>query len=158
MRFSVDARRSGPKKVRLVAIALAIGAGALSSGCKTSHVGAEGSGGAGPGDDAASGAGGGSGSAGAPGSGGMTGGTGGITSAGAGGNGAGSGGAGGGADPCKTALYCDDFERYTAGAAPTTPWRASTNMGAVAVDTTHARSGTKAVKMTTQARTSDGGK
>src|SRR5262249_50772593 len=63
---------------------------------------------------------------------------------------AGSGGAGG-ADPCKTALYCDDFEAYNPGGDPGGAWSVSTYMGSVAVDTTHAHSGGRAVKITADA-------
>ena len=68
------------------------------------------------------------------------------------------GGAGGSAagDPCATALFCDDFETYAANAAPTTPWRAATNLGTVTVDATLHHSGNQSVKMTTQARTTNG--
>jgi len=127
---------------------LVLAAGALATvalGCKTTRGGAEAAGGAGAIADG--------------GAGGQTAGTGGAAT-GAGGSGVtGAGGgatAGAGGDPCATAMFCDDFEKYAAGAPPTTPWRASTNLGAVAVDTTQSRSGAKSVKLTTQARTSDG--
>jgi hypothetical protein len=73
---------------------------------------------------------------------------------------AGNSGAAGGAtgDPCATALFCDDFETYAANAAPTTPWRTATNLGAVTVDSSLSHSGSKSVKMTTQARTTNGSK
>ena len=122
-----------------VAFALAL-AGA---GCKTTHVGSDALGGAtGSGGGVAGAAGSGSGGGAGPGSGGSP----------------GSGGAAGstGGDPCTTALFCDDFEKYAANAAPTTPWRASTNMGTVTVDGALAHSGSQSVKVTTQARTTDG--
>jgi hypothetical protein len=111
--------------------------------CKTTHVGSDALGGA---------TGSGGGAAGAAGNG-----SGGTAGHGTGGS-AGTGGAAGstGADPCTTALFCDDFEKYAANAAPTTPWRASTNMGAVTVDGAFAHSGSRSIKMTTQARTTDG--
>src|SRR6266567_3420152 len=139
MPFRVVARRRKPGTATSFAAALVLAAATVAfGGCKTSHGGVEASGGAGAG------------------AGGMTGGAGGVTGgAGAGGSAGGHGGAGGAANPCTTALFCDDFEAYAAGVAPGSPWHASTNMGAVSVDTTHARSGTKAVKMTTQARTTD---
>jgi hypothetical protein len=61
---------------------------------------------------------------------------------------AGTTGAGGSAgDPCATALFCDDFESYTAGNAPGAPWMRQVSSGSTAaVDTTQARSGTKSVK------------
>jgi hypothetical protein len=62
------------------------------------------------------------------------------------------------ANPCATALFCDDFESYAVGQPPGGSWQPQTNLGAVAVDGAQARSGTKSVKLTTQARTSDGGK
>ena len=133
-----------------------IAAGALAAiglGCKTSHGGSEATGGAGGLPD-----GGQSGQAGSQADGQADGSGGAVTGAG----GRGVTGAGGGAtagaagDPCATAIFCDDFEKYPVGTAPTTPWRASTNLGAVAVDTTQSRSGAKSVKLTTQERTTDG--
>jgi hypothetical protein len=68
--------------------------------------------------------------------------------------GAGTGGAGtGGADPCATALLCDDFESYPTGAPPGGKWTNNQNGGTVAVDGTHVHSGTKAVKMAAGAAT-----
>jgi hypothetical protein len=68
--------------------------------------------------------------------------------------GAAAGGAGGGMVPagvCGNAgeIFCDDFERATAGAALPAPWTTSFNgNGTVAVDgTTPAHSGTKSVKV-----------
>ena len=62
----------------------------------------------------------------------------------------GSGGAGTGgatADPCATALFCDDFESYTAGEAPTGNWTRAVSSGSTAaVDTAQFRSGSKSVK------------
>ena len=50
-------------------------------------------------------------------------------------------------DPCATALFCDDFESYTAGNAPGAPWTRQVSSGSTAaVDTAQARSGTKSVK------------
>src|SRR5581483_2926557 len=80
--------------------------------------------------------------------------TGGTGAGGSTGNDGAAGSAGG--DPCTTALYCDDFEKYAANVAPTTPWHTSTNMGAVTVDGAFAHSGSQSMKMTTQARTTDG--
>ena len=95
------------------------------------------------------------GSAGAPGSAGSAG-TGSAGSAGAASGGsagsaaAGSGGLGGsGSGLCPTgALFCDDFEEDAVGQPPADPWRASTNAGTVAVDSTRAFSGSKAVLAT----------
>jgi len=57
----------------------------------------------------------------------------------------GTGGAGG--DPCATALFCDDFETYTAGQAPGSPWSKQVSSGStVAVDTTQFHSGAQSVK------------
>jgi hypothetical protein len=132
-----------------VALGIWIATAIASAGCKTSHGGAEATGGATMVADGGAGGG----------TGGTPSGTGGTPS-GAGGSGVtGAGGgaaAGAGGNPCATAIFCDDFEKYAAGAPPTTPWRAATNLGAVAVDTTQSRSGAKSVKLTTQARTSDG--
>ncbi|MBL8680244.1 MAG: hypothetical protein JNK05_13800 [Myxococcales bacterium] len=50
---------------------------------------------------------------------------------------------------CVGRLFCDDFERGTAGSAPSAPWRVNTNMGTVTVSTTRARSGTRSVRVTT---------
>lgn len=50
---------------------------------------------------------------------------------------------------CVGALICEDFESYTVGKAPAGPWATSTNGGAIAVDSTHAKSGTKSVHVTT---------
>ncbi len=55
------------------------------------------------------------------------------------------------ANPCATAVLCDDFEMYNPGGAPGGPWSVSTNQGAVTMDTTHAYSGTRAVKVTANA-------
>ena len=83
-------------------------------------------------------------------------GTGGAAGTGAsGGVSGGSGGAAGsGADPCATALFCDDFEAYAAGSPPPSPWTTQLNSGAIVVDAAPARPGTKAVKITTQAKDS----
>jgi hypothetical protein len=51
----------------------------------------------------------------------------------------------GGADPCATAIFCDDFEAYAAGGAPKGKWKVTTNNGTIAVDGTHAHSGKNAV-------------
>ncbi|MFL5307064.1 MAG: hypothetical protein ACJ8F1_17740 [Polyangia bacterium] len=80
------------------------------------------------------------------GTGGATGGTGAAGAQGSSGGAAGSAAA----DPCTTAIFCDDFETYAAGQAPGGNWTKSTNLGAVAVDDTQAHSGKKSVKFTTQ--------
>lgn len=83
--------------------------------------------------------------------GGTTTGTGGVTT-GTGGATTGTGGTGtGGKDPCATALYCDDFEAYDPGGAPGGAWSVSTNKGSIAMDTTHAFSGSRAVKISADA-------
>jgi hypothetical protein len=84
------------------------------------------------------------------GSGGMAGGGG---TAGGGGM-AGSGMAGGAGtssgDPCDGALFCDDFESYTSGAAPSGSWSVRANAGgAVTIDTAQKYSGSQSVKFTT---------
>jgi hypothetical protein len=78
-------------------------------------------------------------------------GQGGSVQAGAGGGGAAGsaaqgGGAGSSADPCATALFCDDFEAYATGSPPGAPWSSNMNGGTVAVDTTHVHSGAHSVK------------
>src|SRR5262249_35033944 len=55
------------------------------------------------------------------------------------------------ADPCATALYCDNFDSYTAPGNPGGMWRTSVQAGGtVSVDTTHARSGPNRVHVTTR--------
>ncbi|HEX4340450.1 MAG TPA: hypothetical protein VH062_31290 [Polyangiaceae bacterium] len=56
-----------------------------------------------------------------------------------------------GADPCATALFCENFESYATGKAPGGGWKTSTNMGTVSVVDTAQLGGTKAVECTTQA-------
>jgi hypothetical protein len=75
--------------------------------------------------------------------------------AGASGAPAGQGGGSGAstADPCQTALFCDDFDSYTAGRAPAGAWTLNQSGGSVAVDTTHVHSGANAVKITADAAT-----
>jgi len=69
---------------------------------------------------------------------------------GSGGTGAAGGGSGGGGgDPCATAIYCDDFEKYTTGL--TVPWTPRQNSGTVALDRTEHVSGAQSVKFSTQA-------
>jgi hypothetical protein len=82
--------------------------------------------------------------------------TGGSSARGGTGGGAGTSGAAGtggaSADPCATALYCDDFESYTAGQAPTGNWTRQVSSGStVAIDTAQFRSGSKSVKFVTAA-------
>jgi len=56
------------------------------------------------------------------------------------------GGAGSGVATCPAgALFCDDFEEDAVGQPPAAPWSPSTNAGTVAVDSTRAFSGSKAV-------------
>jgi hypothetical protein len=58
---------------------------------------------------------------------------------------AGTGGASG--DPCATALFCDDFEKYTSGQMPGSPWTKQVSSGSTAaVDTAQFHSGSKSVK------------
>jgi hypothetical protein len=131
----------------------AAGAAGATTGAAGTTTGAAGAttGAAGASPGSAGGAmGGGSGAAGA-----TTGGAGAIGAAGTGGATAGAGGmatsdggsadGSGGIDPCATAIFCDDFEAYTAGAAPKGKWKVTTNNGTVAVDGTHVHSGKNAV-------------
>ena len=61
----------------------------------------------------------------------------------------GSAGASSGSVACPTgALFCADFEEDALGQPPAAPWAASTNAGTVAVDATHAFSGSHAVLAT----------
>lgn len=50
---------------------------------------------------------------------------------------------------CESALFCDDFEGFAAGAAPAGAWTAIENNGTVAVDTTRAFRGAQSVKAST---------
>ena len=124
-------------------ISIALSAAAL-SGCKSNHGAAEGTAGTGPG---ATGGAAGSLPDGGP-----------AATGGAGGIATGGGGAAGGpaVDPCASAIFCDDFEKYAAGASLTSPWRSQVNMGTVSVDASQSHSGGKSVKFTTLARTTDG--
>jgi hypothetical protein len=84
-----------------------------------------------------------SGSAGSAGGGGTTGSSGSVGTAGN----SGPGGAAGD-DPCATALFCDDFEKYTVGQVPGTPWTRQVSSGStVAVDGGQFHSGAKSVKL-----------
>jgi hypothetical protein len=112
------------------------GGGPAGSGGSAAGVGGGSAGAAGGGAGTADGGAGATG-AGAAGSGGST--------AGAGGGAAGSAAGAGGGNPCATAIFCDDFEAYTAGAAPKGMWKVTTNQGTLAVDTAHAHSGKNAV-------------
>ena len=93
--------------------------------------------------------------AGTGGGGGVSGGTGGGAGSGATGGTAGTTGTGGAsADTCASAIFCDDFEKYTAGQAPGSPWTTALGSGTAAVDTAQFHSGGKSVKFTTQAKDS----
>ena len=59
-----------------------------------------------------------------------------------------------GADPCATALFCEDFESYPTGKAPTGHWKTSINMGSVSVVDTAHFGGSKSVQCSTQASSS----
>jgi hypothetical protein len=129
-------------------------AGAGGSGNAAGVGGGSGSGGAGGGGSGGAGGSGGSGNAAGAGGSGNAAGVGGSASGGAGasagtGGGAAGMGVGGAGDPCDTALYCDDFESYDT--APNGKWTVRVNTGAVAIDTTQHVSGTKSVKITSQA-------
>jgi hypothetical protein len=76
-----------------------------------------------------------------------TGGSAGAPSSG-GASGSGTAGSGTAANPCDTALFCDDFESYTD--APNGKWALRTTSGAVAIDQTQHVSGKQSVKFTTQ--------
>ncbi len=115
------------------------GNGGQTSGAAGTAVGGEAGSAAGAGGGATGSAGAGGSVAGASGTAGS-----GDASAGAGGASGGAAGIGAG-DPCATAIFCDDFESYTAGGAPKGMWKVTTNQGTVAVDTMHAHSGKNAV-------------
>jgi hypothetical protein len=52
---------------------------------------------------------------------------------------------------CQSSLFCDDFEAFAAGSAPSGAWTANQNNGTVSVDTARAFRGTQSVKATTLA-------
>jgi hypothetical protein len=54
-------------------------------------------------------------------------------------------------DVCQTALACENFDALAPDAFPGGVWTAAQNLGTVRLDTTHAFSGTQAVKATTPA-------
>lgn len=57
-------------------------------------------------------------------------------------------------DVCQTALACENFDALPLDGAPSgAAWTATQNLGTVRVDTTHAYSGTQAVKATTPTTT-----
>ena len=120
-------------------------AGTSGAAGTTGAAGTVGPAGAGGTSGTTGGGGAGTGSAGTTGAAGTSGGRGG---AGGGAGASGSAGTGGGAgDPCATALFCDDFESYTAGQAPGGNWTRQVSSGSTAaVDTAQFRSGTKSVK------------
>jgi len=73
--------------------------------------------------------------------------------AGSGGATAGTGGTAGtsSADPCDTAIFCDDFESYTVGSPPDGMWIALPDGGTVTVDSAEKVSGENSVKVSTNA-------
>ena len=58
---------------------------------------------------------------------------------------------GGSNDPCSGRTICEDFEKMTLGAEPTSPFTVHKNNGTVSVDGTHVRSGKQALKVSTAA-------
>jgi hypothetical protein len=54
---------------------------------------------------------------------------------------------------CGAAVVCDDFESYGDGTQPPAPWSVSKNVGSVTIDSTHARSGNRSVRVTAPAAT-----
>ncbi len=56
------------------------------------------------------------------------------------------GGAGGADDACATALFCDDFESYSAGQAPGGKWTVRETNGTVTIDTSRKVSGNQSVR------------
>jgi hypothetical protein len=63
-------------------------------------------------------------------------------------------------NPCTNgeAVFCDDFEADSGGAAPGGPWNVSTHKGTVSVSSAKAYSGTKSLKCTTTSSSSDADK
>jgi hypothetical protein len=53
-------------------------------------------------------------------------------------------------DPCATARFCENFESYATGMAPTGNWKAETNLGAVSVVGDQHFDGQKSARFTTQ--------
>lgn len=113
--------------VVLAPLACSSSSDTTSSGGSSSAAGAAGMAGSGTGGEGAS-----------------TSGTGATGGSGQGGTGTGTGGK----DACATAVFCDDFEAYEPGGAPGGEWGVSTNKGSVVMDTTHAFSGARSVKIT----------
>lgn len=54
---------------------------------------------------------------------------------------------------CKGALFCDDFESYPSGAAPSGGWASTLKAGALRVDESERYSGAKSVQFSTEAAT-----
>lgn len=50
-------------------------------------------------------------------------------------------------DPCANSFFCDDFEEYDAGNAPTGKWTTNPNGGTIAIATDKAHSGHNSVKI-----------
>jgi hypothetical protein len=112
-------------------------AGATGSGGTNGSGGLNGTGGGAGGSGYGGGAVGGAGAGGRAGTGGSAGGAGTAGSAGTG---------GAAADACATALFCDDFEKYTVGQAPGAPWsRQVTSGSTAAIDSSQFHSGSKSV-------------
>jgi hypothetical protein len=57
-------------------------------------------------------------------------------------------------DPCASARFCEDFESYTTGMAPSGSWRARVNRGAVSVVEEQKFLGLKSAKFTTEMNSS----
>ena len=55
------------------------------------------------------------------------------------------------ADPCDSAIFCEDFESYSSGEVPGGAWSAQTNLGSVSVDTSRQVSGSNSVRFDTEA-------
>lgn len=55
------------------------------------------------------------------------------------------------ADPCDTAIFCEDFESYTVGQAPAGAWSTQTNSGSVSIDDSRQVSGSKSARFVTEA-------
>lgn len=60
-----------------------------------------------------------------------------------------------GVDAGCPGFFCDDFEKYSVGSVPGSPWTKTTNGGTVAVDAAKAASGGKSVHLTVTGGTSN---
>lgn len=57
-------------------------------------------------------------------------------------------------DPCETAIFCEDFESYSVGQAPSGAWSTQTNSGSVSIDDSRQVSGSQSARFITEASSS----